>query len=411
MGSSYTAKQNWLRLLLIAAVVTMVIALAVPRASAAVSAPAEFEQCLLDRINASRAQVGAQPVAMAWDRVDQVRMWSQAMSANEFRHMTSTERNPILPPGTSAWGENIAWWSDPQLPDCSQVHTMLMNSSDHRAHILSSNYRFVALGAYVDGSGWWVTELFFDAAGYPPSSPCPEGAVCDTLAFQDSGGRFQIWNELAYTHQVSAFYFGNPGDVAFAGDWDCDGVETLGLYRRSDGYVYLRNANTQGVADITYYFGNPGDFPIAGDFDGDGCDTVSIYRPAEARFHIINSLGAADSGLGAADHSFVFGVGGDKPFVGDFDGDGIDTVGLHREDSGLAYYRNTHTTGSADGQFTFGIPGDILVAGDWDGDGDDTVGVYRRSDGVFYARNSNTAGPADAILYAGAYTGVVILRP
>ncbi len=411
MGSSYTTKQNWPRFVLVATVVTMVMGLAVPRASAAVVTPAAFEQCLLDRINASRAQVGAQPLAMAVDRVEPVRNWSYSMSVNGFRHMTSAERDPILPPGTSTWGENIAWTSNSQLSDCSQIHNMLMNSPGHRAHILATKFKFVALGAYVDGSGWWVTELFFNAAGYPPTSPCPEGAVCDTLALQDTGGRFHLWSEIDYQHQVSAFYYGNPGDVAFAGDWDCDGIETLGLYRRSDGYVYLRNANTEGVAHIAYYFGNPGDYPIAGDFNGDGCDTVSIYRPSQAGFYIINDLGAANQGLGAADHSFTFGAVGDKPFVGDFNGDGIETVGLHREATGRVYLRNTHTTGPADREFTFGNPGDILLAGDWDGDGEDTVGVYRPSDRAFYARNTNSAGPADAILYAGAYAGVVVLRP
>ena len=63
-----------------------------------------------------------------------------------------------------------------------------------------------------------------------------------------------------------------------------------GLYRQSDGYVYLRNTNTQGIADIKFFFGNPGDVPLAGDFDGDGCDTVGI-PPSEQRFYIINELG------------------------------------------------------------------------------------------------------------------------
>jgi hypothetical protein len=84
---------------------------------------------------------------------------------------------------------------------------------------------------------------------------------------------------------------------------------------------------------------------------------------------------------------------------------------LHREETGFVYFRNSHTTGLADGQFTFGDSGDILVAGDWDGDGDDTVGVYRPSNGMFYAKNSNTGGSADAIVFAGAYSGVVTLRP
>ncbi len=240
---------------------------------------------------------------------------------------------------------------------------------------------------------------------------CPAGKACDTAAFQDGGGKFHIWTYATSAVDQRSFYFGNPGDVAFSGDWNCDGVETLGLYRRSDGYVYLRNSNTQGVADISFYFGIPGDYPIAGDFNGNGCDTVSIYRPSEGKFYIINKLGSADGGLGAADYSFLFGVIGDKPFVGDFNADGVDTVGLHRESSGLVYFRNSNSTGVADFQFVYGVPGDILIAGDWDGDGDDTVGVYRPSSGMFYLRNSNTQGVADAQAYAGSFTGVVAISP
>jgi hypothetical protein len=249
------------------------------------------------------------------------------------------------------------------------------------------------------------------AAAAAEQDPCPEGMECDVTAFQDDGGKFHIWDKLVDQSSTEVFYYGNPGDVAFSGDWDCDGVETLGLYRRSDGYAYLRNSNTQGVADISFFFGNPGDFPVAGDFNGDGCDTVSIYRPSEARFYIINQLGSNDGGLGAADYSFLFGDFGDKPFVGDFDGDGVDTVGLHRESTGLVYFRNSNSTGIAHFSFIYGNPGDILAAGDWDGDGNDTVAVYRPSDQKLYLKNYNVAGFADVVLYAGPRTGVVALRP
>jgi hypothetical protein len=183
------------------------------------------------------------------------------------------------------------------------------------------------------------------------------------------------------------------------------------LYRRSDGYVYLRNSNTEGNADITFFFGDPGDFPLAGDFDNDGCDSVSIFRPAEQQFYVINQLGSADGGLGSAEYSFLFGNTGDKPFVGDFDGDGVDTVGLHRESTGLVYFRNSNSTGIADLEFIYGDPGDKLVAGDWDGDGTDTVGVYRPSEDVFFIKQSNEQGVADASFHTGNYTNVIALFP
>ena len=230
---------------------------------------------------------------------------------------------------------------------------------------------------------------------------CPPGRSCDTMALHDTRGRFHLWDAVAAPRTQTTFYYGNPGDVSFLGDWDCDGVDTPGLYRQSDGYVYLRNSNTQGVADIKFYFGNPGDYPLAGDWNGDGCDTVSIYRPAAARIYVINRLGSNDGGLGAAEASFAFGNPGDKPFVGDFDGDGIDSVGLHRESTGLVYFRNSLTTGVADSQFIYGDPGDRIAAGDWNGDGRDTVAVYRGSNGTVYIKNTNTQGPADVSLPAG----------
>lgn len=196
---------------------------------------------------------------------------------------------------------------------------------------------------------------------------------------------------------IDSFYYGNPGDAPFMGDWDGDGVETPGLYRQSDGYVYLRNSNTQGIADIRFFFGNPGDVPLAGDFDGDGFDTVSLYRPSEQRFYIINALGEKDGGLGAAEYSFLFGNPGDQPVVGDWDGDGVDEIGLHRASTGLFYYRNTLTTGVADAEFYFGDPGDRFVAGDWGiVDGRETPAVFRPSNTVFYFRHTLTQGIADS---------------
>ena len=90
------------------------------------------------------------------------------------------------------------------------------------------------------------------------------------------------WHLLHRHGAVTSFYYGNPGDVAFIGDWDCDGIDTPGLFRTSDAFAYLRNSNSQGIADVRFFFGNPSDIPLAGDFNGDGCDTLSIYRPSEA---------------------------------------------------------------------------------------------------------------------------------
>jgi hypothetical protein len=226
-------------------------------------------------------------------------------------------------------------------------------------------------------------------------------AVADETGLVDpASGNWYLYDDAGAL--TTSFFFGDPGDYPFVGDWDGDGIETPGLYRQADGYVYLRNSNTQGNADIRFFFGDPGDVPIAGDFDNDGFDTVSIYRPSNQTFYIINKLGAGDGGLGAADTSYVFGDPGDKPFVGDFDGDGVETVGLHREPTGLVYFRNSHTQGNADSQFIFGDPGDRLIAGDWNDDGMFSPALFRPSDTTMYFRYTNTQGNADAQFIVGS---------
>ncbi|GMQ85787.1 MAG: hypothetical protein BMS9Abin07_1355 [Acidimicrobiia bacterium] len=241
-----------------------------------------------------------------------------------------------------------------------------------------------------DGSGT-ATNITNNPASdtdpaWQPLNPYPSGL------FDPATG---MWHLRSRDARITTFYYGNPGDSPMMGDWDCDGVDTPGLYRQSDGHVYLRNSNTQGTADVRFYFGNPGDIPLAGDFDGDGCDTVSVYRPSEGRVYVINELGANGGGLGVAELSYYFGNPGDQPFVGDFDGDGMDTIGLHRASTGLVYFRNSHTQGNADDEFIFGNPGDRLFASDWNGDGTDSPALFRPGNTTVYFRFTNTQGNAD----------------
>lgn len=191
-------------------------------------------------------------------------------------------------------------------------------------------------------------------------------AASDDVGLVD--GETGIWYlRDAASGETTSFYYGNPSDYPFAGDWDCDGVDTPGLYRQSDGYVYLRNSNTQGIADIRFFFGNPGDIPLPGDFDGDGCDSVSIYRPSEARVYIINEIGAHGAGLGAADFSFAYGNYGDIPVVGDADGDGTDSIHMFRAQTGMVYLNDV----VGDGPTTAVEVADrtVPLIGDWPGSG------------------------------------------
>lgn len=223
------------------------------------------------------------------------------------------------------------------------------------------------------------------------AGPCPDGMDCDSVAFVDPGSEINLLAAVQAGAAVNAFYYGNPSDVALMGDWNCDGTATPGMYRESNGFVYLRNSNTTGVAEIEFFYGVEGDIPIVGDFNDDGCDTLGIYRAG--RVFIKNTLGT-----GFADFDFWYGVAGDRPFTGDFDGDGVTTVGLYRESTGFVYFRDSLDTGPADFDFFYGAPSDRIMAGDWNGNGIDTVAVYRPSTDKVYFRMTNTFGVADYTL-------------
>ena len=79
----------------------------------------------------------------------------------------------------------------------------------------------------------------------------------------------------------------------------------------------LKNTNTPGPADLTYGFGPGGQgwLPLAGDWNGDGVDTVGVYVPSTGTWFLRNS-----SSAGPADLTFVYGAPGMTPVVGNWDG-------------------------------------------------------------------------------------------
>lgn len=403
-------------LIVLAALVLVFIPITQARAAGGVVDPS-IEQCFLDLHNAERASRGIHSLVRDEALTTYARDWSFEMEAKVFSHSDLS-----VPGDWRGIGENIGW-SQGSGSGCTNLHNGFMNSDGHRANILRPAYDRVGIGVVYDTASngiIWVTVVFGDSDGStgppataisavpaPPSGPSPcDGGLCDGLAAITLGGEWTVYDFVGDPAPVT-FYFGNPGDMPFMGDWDGDGIDTPGLYRQSDGYVYLRNSNTQGDADLSFFFGDPGDIPLVGDWNGDGRDTVSVYRPSDATIYIVNTLGADGGGLGAADTSFVFGNPGDQPFVGDFDGDGVDTVGLYRRSTGFVYFRDSLTMGVADLSFFYGDPGDQILAGDWDGDGDDTVAVYRSSNNRLYVNLDNASGYADWDATVGAFASVV----
>jgi hypothetical protein len=213
-----------------------------------------------------------------------------------------------------------------------------------------------------------------------------------TGVFRPSNGLLYLKNFNTTGFADIAINYGIAGDYPVAGDWDGNNTDTIGVYR--NGSFYLRNSNTLGFADLVFAFGQPGDQPVAGDWNGDGKDTIGIYRPSTGQFLLRDSNSA-----GVADYSFYLGNVGDVGIAGDWDGDGKDTTGVFRPSNGIIFLKNTNSTGFAAIALNYGLAGDQPVTGDWNNDGMDTIGVYRN--GVFYLRDFNTNGFANLVFALG----------
>ena len=127
------------------------------------------------------------------------------------------------------------------------------------------------------------------------------------------------------------------------------------------------------LIDHVFLYGHHGRHrPVAGDFNGDGIASIGIFQDGAWRLDV-----NGDGRLGAEDARIQFGRAGDLPVVGDWNGDGIDDVGVYRAGTFYLDSDGDGTLGPDDAVIPKGGPGDLPVVGDFNGDGIDEVGVYQ----------------------------------
>lgn len=144
----------------------------------------------------------------------------------------------------------------------------------------------------------------------------------------------------------------------------------------TDGQRLLR-LNAQGprradVIDHVFKYGDMPDSPVSGDWNGDGIRTVGVFRAGEWRIDT--------NGDGRADHQdkvFRFGDRGDIPIIGDWDGNGVEEIGIYRHGRWILDLNGNRELDAHDKVFEMGGTTDRPVVGDWNGDGVDEPGLYR----------------------------------
>jgi photosystem II stability/assembly factor-like uncharacterized protein len=181
-------------------------------------------------------------------------------------------------------------------------------------------------------------------------------------------------------------YFGTDGDLPIVGDWNNDGFDEIGVFRPSTGSFYLDhdgNGKWEAFVDRTYRFGMQGDIPVSGDWTGSGLgDRIGVFRPSNGTWYLdFNGNGQWDM---AFDRTSKFGMEGDLPVTGDWNGDGKTKIGVFRPNNGK-WYLDLNGNGKwdgcgdglPDGCYTFGAKSDLPIVGDWNGDGIAEIGVFR----------------------------------
>jgi N-acetylmuramoyl-L-alanine amidase len=180
----------------------------------------------------------------------------------------------------------------------------------------------------------------------------------------------------------------------------------------SAGVWAVSNANAEQRSRSSrvfgsYRWGRAGDIPIVGDWDGDGTQTVGVARPDRAgntyQFLLRNSSGPV--------LQYRFGRYGDRIVVGDWSRDSDRSWTPAAVRGGVWTLRATNAPDSGQTTVSFGQAGDRYLAGDWDGDGLFTPGFRRGA--TFSFRNTlgagavftTTFGRADDLGFVGDWNG------
>jgi serine-aspartate repeat-containing protein C/D/E len=210
---------------------------------------------------------------------------------------------------------------------------------------------------------------------------------------------------------------GDEGDQPVTGDWDGDGKTDIGIFGRTwtgdhdaancdpglpDAQnrtrfelgrgknqpqtqtareARVRTMKLTSVGELhsdpinhVFFYGSEGHKPVAGDFNGDGISSIGVFR--QGRF-LLDTNG--DGRWSAEDLLTEVGTAGALPVIGDFNGDGIDDIGIYRRGTWQLDTNGDQVLDARDLMIQLGGPDDLPIVGDWNGDGKDEIGIYHTS--------------------------------
>ena len=210
-----------------------------------------------------------------------------------------------------------------------------------------------------------------------------------------AGGQITWFINLAGTTTTYASAWGVAGDFFVPEDYDGDNKSDIAIYRAGEptvaAFYILQSSNNTVRIEA---FGQTGDEPrVVGDYDGDGKADPAVYRGGansgdQSTWFFRGSLNNPNGNV-----TYVpWGLNGDFPAPGDYDGDGKRDFVIQRDNgNGQARFWMQQTTAGFD-SVVFGTSTDLIVPGDYDGDGKTDLAVARASAGQWnwFVRPSST---------------------
>jgi len=184
-----------------------------------------------------------------------------------------------------------------------------------------------------------------------------------------------------------------------------DTSEDPGVFFEPANSFFGRYSLTSGDVELSAFLTNTaGYLPVSGDWDGDGVDGIGIFNVTTGGFFLVDDYVDSPSAPLPADYSFFITTDGTDwlPFAGDWDGVGGDGIGIYNVVSGAMFLVND-VTATTPGQaapadlslfMVIDGPNWLPMAGGWDGAAADGVGVYNKTTGAMFLAVDATQGPS-----------------
>ena len=287
-------------------------------------------------------------------------------------------------------------------------HLSVINGGQPRSMRRGNRFRFHNTGVQLDVAAWGHSKV--DGSEW-------------TLA--DREGKV-----------LSRHRFGRRHAFGVTGDWNGDGTTDLGIFIDGQWFIDMNGNGVWDAGDLWVKLGHDGDLPVTGDWDGDGKIDVAVFGPAWAgdpravaaepglpdvanertkgmknvpprdeeatlgRRHLkLTSTGALRTDV--IDHVFHFGTAGDRPVAGDWNGDGVKTIGVYRNGTWHLDVDGDGRWSAGDVVAQFGSSQSVPVVGDWNGNGIDQLGVFENGKWTLDTNADRRIDAADQVFTLG----------